>query len=75
MEKYKLEDFIRFLKERNAYYQFIRNIQFKSNWLDTNFYRSKINILSFAFTWIHTKEGRTFWEKINVEWRRKIKAM
>lgn len=79
MIKYKKltkRQFIDFLKEKGVYERWKHNI-FKVRKANPTKFAKKIiftpehnsiNFLSASFFWMYTKEGDTFWRKLNVEW-------
>ena len=79
--KGELKNFIRFLKERNAYGSYFHEMQLNHN--DSSSFVFEYNReykaffekcdpllwLQFCFIWSSTKKGATFWENLNNEWR------
>jgi hypothetical protein len=83
MERKKVvKIFTRFLKEKNAFYAFRRNF-------DTYFYcpsqppvtcrqyLDKVpnsNYIQYAFHWMDMPEGYDFWNNIDKDWRKIVRA-
>lgn len=70
------KEFVRFLKENNAYMKYRINLK---NYCMNNsdfFHLPKTSgnkLLGYAFFWDETKEGYTFWKELNNKWQRKCK--
>ena len=60
--------FIRFLKDNNAFYFFIKNIKCNSAWLNHAYKYNCPFIIESAFRWRDTNEGQLFWSKLNFMW-------
>ena len=61
-----------FLRKRELYKQFIRNLKMTYPKIKTRYYFSKYvgsSAIKIAFDWTKTPEGHRFWEKIDAEWR------
>lgn len=71
MDKNKdnLRRFCIFLKDNNAYYPFIKNCNFDSNYIKQRINRYSYAIISCSFTWANTLESHDFWQKIDNKWR------
>lgn len=75
-DKQKLMIFINFLKKEKVYHLYVKNLQL-SHWnLDESMFiatqiKNKYNIallISYAFDFNISKEGRTFWISIHNKW-------
>lgn len=64
--------FVRFLKEHNAYAQYVNNIQSLSvshpNNVDFENEHLACFFLAHSFIWVTTIEGEDFWLKLNYLW-------
>ena len=67
--------FIKFLKDNNIYEQFMFNFnkreEHRNNAIPKNQFFSKTKrkqYINYAFTWSHTKEGWTYWNKFHEKW-------
>lgn len=74
--------FIRFLKEKGAFYAFRRNYDvffcFKTKHdITCRQYLDKMdtyNYITYAFHWMDMPEGYVFWNNIDKDWRNIVKA-
>lgn len=75
MDKNKdnLRRFCIFLKDNNAYYPFIKNINFDINHIKQRINRYPYIIISCSFTWADTLEGHDFWQKLENKWQTYVK--
>lgn len=75
-DKQKLMIFINFLKKERAYHLYVKNLQLSYWILDESMFiatqiKNKTNIahlISCAFDFNISKEGRTFWTSIHNKW-------
>lgn len=64
------QQFIKFLKDNNAYEQYLFNF---NKIYPKNQYLSKLtpeNFIDRAFTWCYTNEGWQYWFNLSDEWQR-----
>ena len=62
--------FIQFLKDNNAYEEFINNLQVSlDKYLNYFSINDSTNFIANAFLWYSTEEGTYFWEYLNEKWR------
>ena len=71
------QQFIRFLKDNNAYEQYMFNFNKREEKRNKAYPKSQFfsktkpeNYVNRAFTWINTKEGNPFWFNLSIEWKR-----
>ena len=71
------QQFIRFLKENNAYEQYMNNFnkreEFRNMICPKNKFFSKaepFNFINRAFTYDRTNEGYMFWFNLSTEWKK-----
>lgn len=71
MDKNKeiLKQFSIFLKDNNAYYCFIKNINFDFEYIHRKINTYAYSIICGAFTWADTTEGHCFWANLDYKWR------
>ena len=66
------EQFIEFLKENEAYRDYIKNLKnHRGLTLDEYFNRrcaDEESVLMDAFVWAETKEGYEYWKNLNKKW-------
>ncbi len=72
--------FVRFLKMKKVYREFIHNVisyrmdcfkrkPFNEIMLDDIIQYNGRNLINNAFVWRYTKEGESFWRQLDKEWR------
>ena len=71
------QQFIQFLKDNNAYEQYVFNFnnreEVRNNICPKSQFFSKTEPIYYvqrAFTWYNTKEGCCFWFNLSVEWKK-----
>ena len=70
-----IKEFHKLLLRKQVYSQFLYNFYtlggiWRGEWVDNNNAHicNEGEFLNYAFEWCRTKEGHSFWQKINVEW-------
>ena len=72
--------FVRFLKMKNVYREFMHNvISYRMDWFNRKPFNEIMlddiircngrNLINYAFVWKYTKEGESFWRQLDNEWR------
>ena len=65
------KQFIQFLKDNNAYYEFEHNLSTKFHYYISMFsLKQSTSIIDDAFIWRETREGFSFWSEIDQKWRK-----
>ena len=78
------ERFLRFLKEKGAYSEWVYNIRKQHPTTDFMFWNFRFKAIfseedkceeaiNYAFYWSDTRQGRYFWEEIDEEWKYKCR--
>jgi hypothetical protein len=73
--KNKIKFFVNFLKEKNAYCKYIRNLlldkgyPYYSKYIKENI--SSRGIFSMSFIWEKTKEGHDYWSELDEEYKKR----
>ena len=78
------ERFLRFLKEKGAYSEWVYNIRKQHPTTDLMFWNFRFKAIfseegkcaeaiNYAFYWADTRQGRYFWEEIDEEWKYKCR--
>ena len=68
-EKDILRAFSIFLKDNNAYFCIIKNINFDFEYIHRKINTYAYSIICSAFTWADMPEGHCFWENLDYKWR------
>lgn len=68
-DKEILKQFSIFLKDNNAYYCFIKNINFDFEYIHRKTNTYAYSIICGAFIWDDTPQGHLFWENLDYKWR------
>ena len=78
------EKFLRFLKEKGSYSEWVYNIRKQHPTTDLMFWNFRFKAIfseegkcaeaiNYAFYWADTRQGRSFWEEIDEEWKYKCR--
>ena len=70
----------RFLKEKGLYGEFSKNFReqflIRKRWLlaiGRDYWDVvESDLINYAFSWIDTKQGHEFWERVSYEWKKKV---